>query len=145
VAIARAVLKNPKILLLDEATNALDMDSERVVQEALDRLMVGRTTVVVAHRLSTIRNATTIAVLQQGRIVESGNHQELTSREDSVYLALVRLQEMAAATGGGGIPSRTPSSLRDGAVDRTPSTLWDGIVSRTSSSLRNLTGSISKR
>jgi ABC-type multidrug transport system fused ATPase/permease subunit len=73
VAIARAILKNPKILLLDEATSALDAESERVVQEALDRLMVSRTTVIVAHRLSTVRNADTIAVIHRGTIVEKGN------------------------------------------------------------------------
>jgi ATP-binding cassette subfamily B (MDR/TAP) protein 1 len=73
VAIARAILKNPRVLLLDEATSALDAESERTVQDALDRVMAGRTTVVVAHRLSTVRNADTIAVVQAGAIVESGN------------------------------------------------------------------------
>lgn len=72
VAIARAILKDPRILLLDEATSALDAESERVVQEALDRIMVGRTTVIVAHRLSTVRNADMIAVIHQGKIVEKG-------------------------------------------------------------------------
>lgn len=72
VAIARAILKDPKILLLDEATSALDAESERVVQEALDRIMVNRTTVVVAHRLSTVRNAHMIAVIHQGKMVEKG-------------------------------------------------------------------------
>ena len=73
VAIARAILKNPRILLLDEATSALDAESERVVQVALDRIMVNRTTVIVAHRLSTVRNADTIAVIHRGTIVEQGN------------------------------------------------------------------------
>jgi ATP-binding cassette subfamily B (MDR/TAP) protein 1 len=72
VAIARAILKNPRILLLDEATSALDAESERVVQEALDRIMVNRTTVIVAHRLSTVRNADTIAVIHRGKMVEKG-------------------------------------------------------------------------
>lgn len=72
IAIARAVLKNPKILLLDEATSALDAESERVVQEALDKIMVNRTTLVVAHRLSTVKHADTIAVIQHGKIVEKG-------------------------------------------------------------------------
>lgn len=72
VAIARAILKDPRILLLDEATSALDAESERIVQEALDRIMVNRTTVIVAHRLSTIRNADMIAVIQRGKIVEKG-------------------------------------------------------------------------
>ena len=72
VAIARAILKDPRILLLDEATSALDAESERIVQEALDRIMVNRTTVVVAHRLSTIRNADMIAVIHRGKMVEKG-------------------------------------------------------------------------
>lgn len=72
VAIARAILKDPRILLLDEATSALDAESERVVQEALDRIMVNRTTVIVAHRLSTVRNADTIAVIHRGKMVEKG-------------------------------------------------------------------------
>lgn len=76
VAIARAILKDPRILLLDEATSALDAESERVVQEALDRIMVGRTTVIVAHRLSTVRNADMIAVIHQGKIVEKGTQMD---------------------------------------------------------------------
>lgn len=72
IAIARAVLKNPKILLLDEATSALDAESESVVQEALDKIMVNRTTLVVAHRLSTVEHADTIAVIQHGKVVEKG-------------------------------------------------------------------------
>jgi ATP-binding cassette subfamily B (MDR/TAP) protein 1 len=74
VAIARAILKDPRILLLDEATSALDAESERIVQEALDRIMINRTTIIVAHRLSTIRNVDTIAVTHQGKIVEKGRH-----------------------------------------------------------------------
>ena len=73
IAIARAILKNPRILLLDEATSALDVESERIVQDALVNVMVNRTTVVVAHRLTTIRNADIIAVVYQGKIVEQGN------------------------------------------------------------------------
>nr|GEY13188.1 ABC transporter B family member 13-like [Tanacetum cinerariifolium]GEY33322.1 ABC transporter B family member 13-like [Tanacetum cinerariifolium]GEY56917.1 ABC transporter B family member 13-like [Tanacetum cinerariifolium] len=93
VAIARAVLKNPSILLLDEATSALDTASERLVQEALDKLMEGRTTVLVAHRLSTIRNANSIAVLQNGKVVERGTHEVLVGKQDSVYAHLVSLQQ----------------------------------------------------
>ena len=85
-------MKNPSILLLDEATSALDAESEKSVQEALDRVMVGRTTIVVAHRLSTIRNADVIAVVQGGRIVETGNHEKLMSNPTSVYASLVQLQ-----------------------------------------------------
>jgi ATP-binding cassette subfamily B (MDR/TAP) protein 1 len=91
VAIARAVLKDPRILLLDEATSALDAESERLVQAALDAIMVGRTTLVVAHRLSTIRNADRIAVVHQGRIVEMGAHDELMAAAGS-YSRLVRHQ-----------------------------------------------------
>ncbi|KAK7363395.1 hypothetical protein VNO77_05537 [Canavalia gladiata] len=94
VAIARAILKNPRILLLDEATSALDAESERIVQEALDRIMINRTTVIVAHRLSTIRNADTIAVIHQGKIVERGSHTELTKDPDGAYSQLIRLQEI---------------------------------------------------
>jgi ABC-type methionine transport system ATPase subunit len=84
IAIARALLKDPKILLLDEATSSLDAESEKLVQEALDRLMVGRTCVVVAHRLSTIRNADIIAVVQGGKIVEKGSHDDLIAK-NGVY------------------------------------------------------------
>ena len=93
LAIARAVLKDPRILLLDEATSALDAESERVVQDALDKLMVGRTSVVVAHRLTTIRNADTIAVVQAGVVLEQGSHDELMGRgESSAYVKLARAQ-----------------------------------------------------
>ncbi|URD95330.1 ABC transporter transmembrane region [Musa troglodytarum] len=95
IAISRAILKNPSILLLDEATSALDAESEKSVQEALDRVMIGRTTVVVAHRLSTIRNADIIAVVQGGRIVETGTHDQLMSHPTSAYASLVKLQETA--------------------------------------------------
>jgi ABC-type multidrug transport system fused ATPase/permease subunit len=92
IAIARAVLKNPAILLLDEATSSLDSESERLVQEALDLLMVGRTTFIVAHRLSTIRNANLIMVIDKGALVELGSHQELISKENGLYRQLSKLQ-----------------------------------------------------
>lgn len=92
IAIARAVLKDPTILLLDEATSALDAESECVLQEALERLMRGRTTVLVAHRLSTIRGVDSIGVVQDGRIVEHGSHAELISRPDGAYSRLLQLQ-----------------------------------------------------
>lgn len=92
IAIARAVLKNPSILILDEATSSLDSESERLVQEALDKLMQGRTSFVVAHRLSTIRKATKIIVLDKGVVRESGTHEELMQVQDGIYKSLVRLQ-----------------------------------------------------
>ncbi|KAL5992651.1 ABC transporter B member 13 [Asimina triloba] len=95
VAIARAILKDPAILLLDEATSALDTASEKLVQEALDTLMEGRTTIVVAHRLSTIRNADRIAVLDAGKVVEIGGHDALIGRPGGVYSQLVRLQQQS--------------------------------------------------
>ncbi|WP_300663165.1 ATP-binding cassette domain-containing protein, partial [Fluviicola sp.] len=91
IAIARAILKNPTILILDEATSALDSESERVVQDALEKLMQGRTCIVIAHRLSTIRNADKILVLQNGNIVESGNHSDLMATS-GVYSDLVKIQ-----------------------------------------------------
>ncbi len=92
IAIARAVLKNPSILILDEATSALDSESEHLVQEALDNLMKNRTSVVIAHRLSTIKNANQILVLQNGEIVEKGNHLELSQKENGVYRRLSEMQ-----------------------------------------------------
>lgn len=92
VAIARAILKDPKILLLDEATSSLDAESERVVQEALDNLMKGRTSIIIAHRLATIRDVDRIYVIESGRIVESGTHEELSVRPHGAYSALARLQ-----------------------------------------------------
>ena len=91
IAIARAILKNPRVLVLDEATSALDTESERIVQEALDRLMVGRTSFVIAHRLSTIKNADKILVLQRGRIVEVGTHDELMAN-NKLYSHLYNIQ-----------------------------------------------------
>jgi ABC-type multidrug transport system fused ATPase/permease subunit len=92
IAIARAVLKNPRILILDEATSSLDSESERLVQDALEKLMVGRTSIVIAHRLSTIRKADQILVLDGGLIVENGNHEQLMMIEDGIYRNLSKLQ-----------------------------------------------------
>ena len=92
IAIARAVLKNPKILILDEATSSLDSESERLVQEALDKLMKGRTSIVIAHRLATIRNADKIIVLENGTIIEQGTHNELLANMNGLYKTLTELQ-----------------------------------------------------
>jgi ABC-type multidrug transport system fused ATPase/permease subunit len=95
IAIARAVLKDPRILILDEATSSLDSESERLVQEALDKLMIGRTSLVIAHRLSTIRKADRILVLDKGQISENGKHEELLEKEGGLYKGLLELQMQA--------------------------------------------------
>ncbi|HEV7350986.1 ABC transporter ATP-binding protein [Telluribacter sp.] len=92
IAIARAILKDPKILILDEATSSLDAESEKLVQEALDELMKNRTTIVIAHRLATIRKVDTIYVIREGRIVESGSHDVLAMMTDGLYANLIKLQ-----------------------------------------------------
>ncbi|MDP5198826.1 ABC transporter ATP-binding protein [Flavobacterium sp. DG2-3] len=92
IAIARALLKNPSILILDEATSSLDSESEKLVQEALEVLMEGRTSIIIAHRLSTIRNADKILVLDNGKISEEGTHQELINLENGIYKNLSNLQ-----------------------------------------------------
>ncbi|XP_009630703.1 ABC transporter B family member 4-like isoform X1 [Nicotiana tomentosiformis] len=99
IAIARAILKDPKILLLDEATSALDAESERIVQETLDNVMINRTTVIVAHRLSTVKNADTIAVIQEGKIIEKGSHKELLQNREGAYVQLIQLQELSKYSG----------------------------------------------
>ncbi|OAY25782.1 ABC transporter B family member 15 [Manihot esculenta] len=93
IAIARAIIKAPRILLLDEATSALDSESERIVQQALDKAAVGRTTIIIAHRLSTIRNVDLITVVQNGQVMEMGSHDELMEIKDGHYTTLVRLQQ----------------------------------------------------
>ncbi|KAF0917205.1 hypothetical protein E2562_017110 [Oryza meyeriana var. granulata] len=93
IAIARVIIKNPRILLLDEATSALDMESERAVQEALNKVMLERTTIIVAHRLSTVKNADMISVLQHGKLLEQGSHEELMKKPEGAYSQLINLQE----------------------------------------------------
>mmetsp|Transcript_28508 Transcript_28508/g.84394 ORF Transcript_28508/g.84394 Transcript_28508/m.84394 type:complete len:167 (+) Transcript_28508:462-962(+) len=118
VAIARAVLKQPKIMLLDEATSALDAAAEREVQTALDIIMVGRTSIMVAHRLSTVRNADIIALVNAGSIAERGNHDELMQIPDSGYAKLVRAQMRA--------PTRGKSNKELTAMRTRPATCTSG-------------------
>lgn len=97
VALARVILKNPSILLLDEATSALDSMSENLVQEALNKMILGRTCVIIAHRLSMIQMADSIAVIKNGKIIEEGSHSELLALgDDGAYYSLVRLQHYSS-------------------------------------------------
>ena len=98
LAIARAIVKNPEFLILDEATSALDNESEKVVQEAIDHALANRTALVVAHRLSTVRNADRIIVIDRGRVIETGNHQELL-KLDGLYKHLYDIQFLGKIEG----------------------------------------------
>lgn len=99
IAIARSIISHPKVLLLDEATSALDPHAEGIVQQALDRASEGRTTIVIAHKLATIRKADNIVVMSKGRIVEQGTHESLIAR-DGTYARLVKIQDLAVASAG---------------------------------------------
>ena len=99
VAIARALVRDPKVLLLDEATSALDTESEKIVQEALDKAREGRSSIVIAHRLSTVYNSDCIAVIQGGKVLERGTHSELLSMK-GLYYKLNRFQMIESEEGG---------------------------------------------
>ncbi|KAH0858130.1 hypothetical protein HID58_086391 [Brassica napus] len=134
LAIARAILKNPKILLLDEATSALDAESERTVQDALVKLMSTRTIIAVAHRLTTIKTASMIAVVQQGKIIEKGTHEEMIQDPEGAYSQLVSLQEVSKK---GGVEELELRENISGCLCLA--------LSRYSSSLRSTTGVIGAR
>jgi subfamily B ATP-binding cassette protein MsbA len=107
IAIARAILKNPAVVILDEATSSLDTESERYVEEALEELLQGRTTLLIAHRLSTVRRADRVVVLDAGVIVETGRHDELLAREGGRFARLYSVQRSGA----------TPADLRGGTAE----------------------------
>ena len=113
IALARAIIREPRILLLDEPTSALDAESEAVVQQSIDRLSVGRTVLVIAHRLATVRNADTIAVLDRGAVVESGRHTELMARAGP-YAGLVKLASDSGRAEPNAMPG-TPGTPRAAA------------------------------
>ncbi|XP_024991059.1 ABC transporter B family member 15-like [Cynara cardunculus var. scolymus] len=140
IAIARALLKEPRILLLDEATSALDTESERVVQEALDQASVGRTTIIVAHRLTTVRKVDKIVVLQSGKVIESGSHEELMQKNDQeeggAYYQMVQLQQSAKQNESHSPHSPyTPTRQRTHEISSNPQTTQSPVSAR--SSLQN--------
>lgn len=102
LSIARAVLVNPRVLILDEATASVDTQTERSIQQAIDRLAQGRTTISIAHRLSTLRNADRLIVIENGQLVQSGTHAELARCKEGVYYKLWQLQSKALAVRGVG-------------------------------------------
>jgi ATP-binding cassette, subfamily B, bacterial len=108
ISIARAILNDPRILILDEATSAVDTETEALIQQAMDRLLEGRTALAIAHRLSTLKNATKLIVLDKGRLVEIGSHEELMAKEDGIYAQLVKIQTELAGTAHPASPRAAP-------------------------------------
>ena len=130
VAIARAILKDPLVLILDEATSSLDTESERLIEDALRRLLVGRTTLIIAHRLSTVRRADRLVVLDRGRIVEEGSHSELLEL-GGIYARLYQRQfrddEMRGYGGGAG-PDDVTTYVVPGPAAKSPRRLRQGLL-----------------
>ncbi|KAJ4414176.1 hypothetical protein N0V82_008078 [Gnomoniopsis sp. IMI 355080] len=116
IAIARSIIKRPKILILDEATSAIDVRSEKIIQAALDRVSQGRTTIMIAHRLSTIAKADRIAVLSKGKLVEQGTHEELLKNEEGIYSGLVRAQHLTLGKEVHGEESEEPEAPAEDEV-----------------------------
>jgi ATP-binding cassette subfamily B protein len=129
IAIARTILRNPKILILDEATSSLDAESERSIQEAIGRLAKNRTTFIIAHRLSTLRCADRLAVLERGRVVEVGTHEELMARKGIFYNLVTTQQELFSAIDGDG--GKMKSTVNDDGEPRLPAAAPKGITSST--------------
>nr|CAD2161669.1 unnamed protein product [Meloidogyne enterolobii] len=151
LAIARALVRNPRILLLDEATSALDAESEQVVQEALERASSGRTTITIAHRLSTVRNVDRIIVFERGQIVETGNHEKLMSNPDSVYRQLVLAQQISGNSSPGFETDENSSdddidnNQRKSSYHHTPRAIRNSVASLSSITINNKMARASER